>query len=74
MPDIDFRDDVVLDATRQRQIRERVRDHERLDQALRFWASATPPARPVLTVAQDEFSHDVVFSLSADLAIAYEVT
>lgn len=36
--------------------------------------SLSPPGRPVDVVAQDEFSHDVLFELPPDLWLVYSCT
>ena len=48
--------------------------HERLLQELAWCASRNPPRPPLFSVAQDEFSHDVVVDYEQNVFLSYEVT
>ena len=71
---IKIHDYAGLDVEKAREIAEIVEKHQRLVSALQHWAAGESPAAPARTVAQDEFSNDVVFSFTPDLFLAYEVT
>ena len=49
-------------------------NHERLSMVLRWFGEMAPPVAPVLNVAQDEFSHDVVLPFKDELFLAFDVT
>ncbi|MCA9322006.1 MAG: hypothetical protein KDB53_14790 [Planctomycetes bacterium] len=55
-------------------IKRQVQLHFRLDTVLRWCASSVPTRAPQASVAQDEFSHDVVVPFADGLYLAYDVT
>ncbi len=48
--------------------------HQRLSDVLRWCAEREPAVVPILTVAQDEYSHDVVIPYAEDLYLVYGST
>lgn len=59
----------VIDAVRQA-----VQTHARLTTVFEWLATRKPRTLPVATVAQDEFTHDVVVQFREGVFLAYDVT
>jgi hypothetical protein len=51
-----------------------LRRHSSIKHGIDWVFGQTPPGRPIDVVAQDEFSHDVLFELSSDVWLAYSCT
>ena len=69
-----FRDHLGLSPNEARELAGLVTNHETLSQVLAWGASLSPPVMPASTVAQDEFSHDVVVPFERGRFLVYEVT
>jgi hypothetical protein len=64
----------ALPAAEYRDLVDTVSRHTSIKHGLDWVLDRSPPGRPIDVVAQDEFSHDVLFELSPDLWLAYSCT
>ena len=71
-PEILTYGDVPADALRR--VSEVVAGMGNLRSILAWGAAATPPRKPELLVAQDEYTHDVVMRFEDGVYIAFDVT
>ncbi len=64
----------AVDAAQLARVTAVVSGHGTLGHVLATAAAASPPAKPVALVRQDEYTHDVVMAFEPGLFVVYDVT
>ncbi|MFT7619969.1 MAG: hypothetical protein ACI97A_003626 [Planctomycetota bacterium] len=64
----------ALDAAHLDQLMAKIPHHRRLSDVLAWAAHLTPSRKPILSLAQDEYAHDVVIDYDTETFLVYDVT
>ncbi|MEL6344093.1 MAG: hypothetical protein AAFV53_13320 [Myxococcota bacterium] len=59
---------------RQATLAQIVASHTTLERAVTHWLHQTPPVDVIDVITQDEYTHDVLFTLSDGLVLVYDTT